>query len=182
MGMTALWWWVDRWRKSTAYTDMTAAEQGCYRNLLDEAWLRHGSLPNNDRILSKISGDSRAWKRARTAVLKHFSLGDDGCWHNATLDDILAKSTQIREWRAAAGQRGAASRWHNKAHGKANDKGYGKRYASGSGSGSGSDLKKKSGAGAPRRNRICPHSPRCATWTECTALILEEGRRTKAQS
>ena len=43
--MRAAWWWIDRWRKSTAYTDMTAEEQGVYRNLLDELWLRDGVLP-----------------------------------------------------------------------------------------------------------------------------------------
>jgi hypothetical protein len=42
--MRAAWWWVDRWRKSTAYTDMTAEQQGVYRNLLDELWLRGGVL------------------------------------------------------------------------------------------------------------------------------------------
>ena len=165
MALTALWWWIDRWRKSTAYTDMTAAAQGCYRNLLDEAWLRKGPLPNNNRILAKASGDPRAWKRVRKIVLSRFILGPDG-YRNETLDDIFSKVSQIREKRALAGKNGAIQRWQT--HSKKN----GKRYASGSGSGS--VLKKKS------RNRICPHTPTCATWSSCTSLILEDGRKEKA--
>ena len=90
MKMLALWWWIDRWRKSTAYTDMTLEEQGAYRNLLDEATLRGGALPNNERILAKACGDALAWKRVRAAVLARFELREDG-WHNVTLDSVLVK-------------------------------------------------------------------------------------------
>ena len=62
--MIAAWWWVDRWRKSTAYTDMTAEEQGLYRNLLDEVWLRKDHIiPDDSMILEKVSGDHKAWKK-----------------------------------------------------------------------------------------------------------------------
>src|SRR5262245_36838773 len=89
--MHALYWWIDRWRKSTAYMDMSLAEQGAYRNLLDEATLRGGSLPNNDRILAKASGDAESWPAIRGAVLARFTLQPDG-WHNATLDAVLHQS------------------------------------------------------------------------------------------
>jgi uncharacterized protein YdaU (DUF1376 family) len=92
MRLHGLWWWIDRWRKSTAYTDMTLEEQGAYRNLLDEAQLRGGPLPDNERILAKACGDALAWPRVRAAVLKRFVLGPDG-WRNATLDEVLKEST-----------------------------------------------------------------------------------------
>lgn len=91
--MMALWWWIDRWRKSTAYTDMTLEEQGAYRNLLDEATLRGGPLPNDERILAKASGDALAWKRVRNNVLARFSLTPDG-WRNNTLDEVITESTR----------------------------------------------------------------------------------------
>ena len=97
--MNALWWWIDRWRKSTAYMDMTLEEQGAYRNLLDEATLRGGALPNDDRILAKACGDARAWKRVRAAVLRRFTLQDDGL-HNETLDSVLHQSERRREKQA----------------------------------------------------------------------------------
>lgn len=89
--MNGLYWWIDRWRKSTAYTDMSVEEQGAYRNLLDEATLRGGYIPNDDKILAKACGDPRIWKRVRTVVLARFELQPDG-WHNATLDGVLAQS------------------------------------------------------------------------------------------
>jgi len=89
--MRALWWWIDRWRKSTAYTDLTLEEQGAYRNLLDEAQLRGGPLPDDERILAKACGDALSWARVRPAVLRRFVLGPDG-WRNATLDKILRES------------------------------------------------------------------------------------------
>jgi len=91
MRLTGLWWWIDRWRKSTAYTDMTLEEQGAYRNLLDEASLRGGPIPNDDRVLAKASGDARRWAKVRPAVLAHFRLTPDG-WRNETLDSVLEQS------------------------------------------------------------------------------------------
>lgn len=89
--MLALFWWVDRWRKSTAYTDMTLDEQGAYRNLLDEATLRDGALPTDERVLAKACGDATRWKRVRAAVLQRFEVVD-GVYRNATLDEVLHQS------------------------------------------------------------------------------------------
>lgn len=109
MRLNALWWWIDRWRKSTAYTDMTLEEQGAYRNLLDEAQLRGGPLPNDERVLARACGDARAWKRVRPAVIKHFHLAADG-WRNDTLDEVIKESarraTNQERYRARRSQHG----------------------------------------------------------------------------
>jgi uncharacterized protein YdaU (DUF1376 family) len=101
--MNALYWWIDRWRKSTAYTDMTLEEQAAYRNLLDEATLRDGALPTDERILAKASGDATRWPALRSVVMRRFAKRDDG-WHNETLDRVLAetsrRSTAQRAYRA----------------------------------------------------------------------------------
>lgn len=99
MRSNALWWWIDRWRKSTAFTDMTLEAQGAYRNLLDEATLRGGALPNDDRILAKACGDATAWRRLRDVVMARFDLRDDG-WHHETLDEVLHQSKRRREKQA----------------------------------------------------------------------------------
>ncbi len=93
MRLTALWWWIDRWRKSSAFMDMTLEEQGAYRNLLDEAHLRGGPLPLDERILAKACGDALAWPKVRTAVLARFEKQADG-WHNTTLEEVLAQSVR----------------------------------------------------------------------------------------
>jgi len=105
MRVRALYWWIDRWRKSTAYTDMTLAEQGAYRNLLDEAALRGGALPADERAIAKASGDAVAWPKVRAKVMRRFQKHPDGCWHNETLDKVLAqtnlRSERQRSWRNA---------------------------------------------------------------------------------
>lgn len=109
--VTGLWWWVDRWRKSTAYTDMTLEQQGAYRNLLDEAALRGGVLPADERILAKACGDATKWRKLRAVVLARFTLTPQG-WRNETLDEVLAESVRLRQVRAESGRAGAAARWH----------------------------------------------------------------------
>jgi uncharacterized protein YdaU (DUF1376 family) len=94
--LNALWWWIDRWRKSSAYMDMTLEQQGAYRNLLDEAQLRGGPLPNDERILAKACGDATAWRRLREPVMARFILTADG-WRNKTLDEVLQQSHRRRE-------------------------------------------------------------------------------------
>ena len=93
MKLNGLMWWIDRWRKSTAYTDMTLEQQGAYRNLLDEAWLRGGPLPLDDRALAKASGDARRWTKIRTVVMKRFKKTTEG-WRNETLDQVLRQATR----------------------------------------------------------------------------------------
>ena len=89
--MLAAWWWIDRWRKSTAYTDMTAEEQGVYRNLLDECWIRGGVIPADEFALRKISGDPDAWNRVGAKVLKRFKRVSGG-WRNETADEVMRQS------------------------------------------------------------------------------------------
>lgn len=114
MKLTGLWWWIDRWRKSTAYTDLTLEEQGAYRNLLDEAHLRGGAIPNDERVLAKACGDQTKWRRVRDVVLRRFHLQDDG-WHHETLDAVIKESQ-----RRAANQANYRARRDNK-HDNKND-------------------------------------------------------------
>lgn len=96
MRLTGLWWWIDRWRKSSAFLNMTLEEQGAYRNLLDAAALQGGALPNDDRILANASGDAIAWRRLKQTVMARFRL-IDGAWRNETLDEVLAESVSRAE-------------------------------------------------------------------------------------
>jgi len=82
--------------------DMTVEEQGAYRNLLDEAHLRGGALPLDERILAKACGDAFIWKRVRNNVMARFVEYPDG-WHNETLDGVISESkrraTKQRDYR-----------------------------------------------------------------------------------
>lgn len=90
--MRAAWWWIDRWRQSTAYTDMTAEEQGLYRNLLDEVWLRDDCvIPDDPRILARVSGDPEAWERSGAKVLGWMKQVPGG-WTHLTALEVIAQS------------------------------------------------------------------------------------------
>jgi len=96
MRLDGLFWSIPRWRKSTAYTDMTLEQQGAYRNLLDEAWIRGGALPDDERILAKACGDASRWKAIKKIVMARFIKREDG-WHHETLDEVLGQSVRRAE-------------------------------------------------------------------------------------
>jgi uncharacterized protein YdaU (DUF1376 family) len=71
---------------------MTAEEQGLYRNLLDEVWLRENNvIPDDPRILSRVSGDPEAWARSGAKVLR-WMLKVDGGWTNQTALEVIKQS------------------------------------------------------------------------------------------
>jgi uncharacterized protein YdaU (DUF1376 family) len=104
--MMGLWWWIDRWRMSAAFRSMTLEEQGAYRNLLDEAHLGGGVLPNDERLLARACGDAKRWPAVRKRVLAKFTLTPEG-WRNTTLDAVLreseARAARQRQYRALQG-------------------------------------------------------------------------------
>ncbi len=110
MKPTGLFWWVDRWLKSSAFLTMTLEEQGAYRNLLDAAYLRGGALPNDERVLAKACGDALAWTRVRAVVMARFQL-HDGVWRNDTLDEVYRRTMQLHARRSKAGKTGNRKRW-----------------------------------------------------------------------
>lgn len=95
-GKHGLWWWADRYRKSTAFRDLTLAQQGAYRNLLDEQRLRGGLIPNVERTLANACGDALAWPEVREAVLARFEQTQDGQFlFNRTASEVNAESDRI---------------------------------------------------------------------------------------
>jgi len=171
----ALWWWIDRWRKSTAYTDMTLEQQGAYRNLLDEAWLRAGALPRDPRILAKASGDPTRWPRLKNVLMKRFFLGQDGCLHNETLDQILKESRRRADNQRNYRERLKASNGRNNG---ANNK-----ADSPSPSPSVRTYPPNPPTGGRRRKRqngiagsTCQHTPRCRSYAACLERITGKKR------
>ncbi len=83
---------------------MTAEEQGVYRNLLDELWLRNGLLTTDERALAKIGGDPEAWPRVRVTVLARFTKHPAGYRHD-THDEV----SSFPERQAEKGRKRAAT-------------------------------------------------------------------------
>jgi uncharacterized protein YdaU (DUF1376 family) len=82
---------------------MTLREQGAYRNLLDELWLRDGWLPADERILANICGDALEWPSVREKVLARFTLTEKG-WSHPTHDEVSSQSKSFRDAQADAGR------------------------------------------------------------------------------
>jgi len=120
--MRGAMWWIDRWRKSTAFLSMTAEEQGIYRNLLDGIWLFEGAIP--DASLFAIAGaNATAWERSWPTVKKWFRLTEQG-WVNDTALEMMQKTRHLQRARGVAGKKGAEARWqpHSKGNGKSHSK------------------------------------------------------------
>jgi len=95
--MRAAWWWLDRWRKSSAYRDLTPEQKGMYRDLLDEVWLREGGvIPDDDRVLGLIVGDPERWKVLRETILSRFRRVKGG-WTNDTAQEVMGQAKRRRD-------------------------------------------------------------------------------------
>ena len=116
--MHAAWWWIDRWRKSTAFLTMTAEQQGLYRNLLDALWIfRNHAIPNDPAILMKTAGaTAEEWARSGATVLQWMELGPDGWTHPTALEVIHQsdrRSANQRAYRARRSDNGADNGHNN---------------------------------------------------------------------
>ena len=107
-GLRAAWWWIDRWRRSTAYTDMTAEERGVYRELLDEVWQRPNHIiPDDPLVFARLAGGADVWARCSPKVLRWMQR-EAGGWTNATAMDVIKQSQEFRDRQAAKGRTRAA--------------------------------------------------------------------------
>lgn len=73
-----------------------------------KAWTQvpAGSLPNEDRILSHLSGSGRAWKKLKNMALKGFVLCDDDRWYHPVIAEKAKEAWAHRlKQRAKANKR-----------------------------------------------------------------------------
>jgi uncharacterized protein YdaU (DUF1376 family) len=117
--MRAAWWWIDRWRKSTAYICMNAEEQGLYRNLLDAIWLFPDHIIPEDALMNAGGATPSEWERSGPKVLKWMQKVEGG-WTNETALEVIQSGDRIHQARSDSGRKGAEKRWQadGKGHGK----------------------------------------------------------------
>lgn len=90
--MKAAWWWIDRWRTSSAYRKMSAEERGVYREFIDELWLHDGLLTLDEMELSRIAGGEKVFRRVKQKVLSFFVKTSEG-YRNETHDEVQRQSS-----------------------------------------------------------------------------------------
>lgn len=98
-----------------ATNHLSYAEDGAYRRLLDAAWDRDGTLPDNDQQLSRIVGcDSLAEWRGLRKILEPFFKISHGLWRQKRLSSELQKASNTSDALSVAGRKGSDKRWGNK--------------------------------------------------------------------
>jgi uncharacterized protein YdaU (DUF1376 family) len=90
-----LTWWPEKFFGDTAHVSPDAA--AFYMVLLSHAWMRGGSLPNDDAALRNMTRLSRQkWSAIREQVMSFWTLGEDNRWHQKRLDEEWSKASERR--------------------------------------------------------------------------------------
>jgi len=90
---------------------LTRDQHGAYFLLLLAYWSNGGPIRADDKALAAIAkATPPEWRRLRPVMASFFSERD-GYWHQKRADAELAKATKFVEAKAAAGKRGAETRW-----------------------------------------------------------------------
>jgi len=95
---------------------MTCAQVGAYIRLLCHCWLE-GSLPDDDRVLAKLSGAGAKWKAMRAVVMRPFNetqieplsgqnrVRPKVVFRHKRLDEERRKQLELRQLRKTAAER-----------------------------------------------------------------------------
>jgi uncharacterized protein YdaU (DUF1376 family) len=111
----AFLFYVEDWLSSTAIDLMTAAEERGYLRLLLHAWKSLDcSLPNDDRVLARLSRLDGEWHTGSGAVVRSEFFERDGRLYNVRLLRERENQRAIRQARSGAGKAGAEARWNRK--------------------------------------------------------------------
>lgn len=124
--------YVDDFISDSAVDAMTNEELGIYVRFLCKAWKEDpvGTIPDDDRILANWAKATTAtWKKCKAGVLRAFTSGGDGRYHQKRMKVEWEKAKAYHEERSKAGAKGSKSRWQS--DGSANGKDIAKHMASG---------------------------------------------------
>lgn len=111
----AFLFYVEDWLSSTAIDLMTGAEERGYLRLLLHAWKAPDcGLPNDDRVLARLSRLDGEWHTGSGAVVRSEFFEKDGRLYNARLLKERENQIAVRMARSGAGKAGAEARWNGK--------------------------------------------------------------------
>ncbi len=95
-----------------ATADLTLAEEGALRRMLDWSWI-HGALPNDpDEVAKRIRAPGDV-EMVNGLLIRYFTRSDNG-YVNDDIERQRAHAEQKRVIRSSAGAAGAAARWGDK--------------------------------------------------------------------
>jgi hypothetical protein len=103
---------IDRVLKSETWMLGTSDEKAASVTLWWESWhqVPAGSLPSNDRVLSKLSG-AEQWRKSREMVLKNWQPCSDGRLYHPVVAEKALEAWLEKLAAAISGAEGNAKRW-----------------------------------------------------------------------
>lgn len=105
-------WYISDWRQDEDVLNMTAEQQGIYRNLLDICW-DQGSLPPDEKALRKFAMcEGAEWRRAWPVVRGKFTE-IEGRLHNAKVDAKRPEVLRAAASRTQSASNAARLRWES---------------------------------------------------------------------
>lgn len=89
---------------------LTTEEHGAYFLMICDYW-KTGPLPDDDRVLARITGmKPSAWRRTRK-ILQSFFIVVDGVWRHKRIDQEIESAKKGAEKRSEQAAKAAAQRW-----------------------------------------------------------------------
>lgn len=104
-------YWYD-YERDTSH--LSALQHGAYLMLIKHLWCTRAPIPDDDRILRRLSEceTAREWKNVRK-VLEPFFIIEGGFWHHKRVDRELSRAELISQTRKISGGKRAAKPLEN---------------------------------------------------------------------
>lgn len=110
--LRAEWFWTDRWMTSSAFL-LPMEPRGLYREMLTQAWMRGGSLPNDHEAIQRACGATRAeWRRSWPTLERYWRV-DGVTLVNDTQLEVMAEARAAADRAAEKARVAANKRWEN---------------------------------------------------------------------
>lgn len=102
-------WFIDNWLGSRTRMTLSPLARCVYRELLDQCW-KHGSLPKDHEILSKMALVSPRDFRAAWKEISPLFVEKNGELHHELVDEKRPQLVEYKERQAEFGRKGAEAR------------------------------------------------------------------------
>jgi len=100
-------------------TFLTTEQHGAYILMLFACW-QHGSIPDSDQVIRRITGlDKDAWSESKDVLMAYFKI-QDGAIHHSRIDRELISARRKKKSMSTRGKSGADARWGNKKNATSN--------------------------------------------------------------
>ncbi len=103
-------WYISNWRDSVTRLNLSLAERGLYRELLDYCYAVDGSLPPEERLLVSIAATNPSEFRKAWKAVKNLFEVRDGRYVHRKVDEVRPGLIEYHKNRAEAGKRGGLAR------------------------------------------------------------------------